>query len=67
MLSDVYVCKREAELTVEQAKLLKLLGKKMSKFTLKILIHRNSKGKIKETEFAESHLDKFKEWFLIKK
>ena len=52
MLSDVYVCKKDAELTVEQAKLLKLLGKKMSKFTLKILIHRNSKGKVKETEFA---------------
>ncbi len=33
----------------------------MSKFTLKILIHRNKKGKIKETEYADSHLDKFKE------
>ena len=38
--ADVYVCKIGTILSVEQAKLLKLLGHKMSKFSLKILVHR---------------------------
>ena len=61
LLSDVYVCKAEKNLTVEQAKLLKLLGHKMAKFHLKVLVQRSSKGKITRTEFGDHHLSTSKE------
>eukprot|EP00355_Strombidium_rassoulzadegani_P008209 CAMPEP_0168615904 /NCGR_PEP_ID=MMETSP0449_2-20121227/4745_1 /TAXON_ID=1082188 /ORGANISM="Strombidium rassoulzadegani, Strain ras09" /LENGTH=249 /DNA_ID=CAMNT_0008656659 /DNA_START=15 /DNA_END=761 /DNA_ORIENTATION=- len=61
LLSDVYVCKLDTELSVEQAKLLKLLGHKMSKFTLKVLVHRSKKGKIRQSEYGEDHLNKIKQ------
>jgi phage antirepressor YoqD-like protein len=48
--ADVYVCKIGTTLSVEQAKLLKLLGHKMSKFSLKILMQRSKKGKITKTD-----------------
>lgn len=53
---DVYVCKIGTVLSVEQAKLLKLLGHKMSKFTLKVLVHRSKKGKITRTDFGDEYL-----------
>ena len=54
--ADVYVCKIGTTLSVEQAKLLKLLGHKMSKFSLKILVIRNQKGKITKTDEGAMHL-----------
>ena len=46
LLSEVYVCRSGATLSVEQAKLLKLLGHKMSSFSLKVLVSRTKRGKI---------------------
>ena len=47
-MADTFVCREGDELTVEQSKILKLLGHQMAKFTLEILISREKKGKIKE-------------------
>lgn len=58
---DVYVCKIGTVLSVEQAKLLKLLGHKMSKFTLRVLVHRAKKGKITRTDFGDEYLARHKE------
>ena len=58
---DVYVCKIGTVLSVEQAKLLKLLSHKMSKFTLKVLVHRSAKGKISRTDFGDEYLTRLKE------
>ena len=60
----MYVCKAEKALTVEQAKLLKLLGHKMAKFHLKVLVQRTKKGKITRTEFGDQHLVNHKEWIM---
>ena len=49
---------KKKKLAEEQAKLLKLLGHKMAKFHLKVLVQRNSKGKITRTEFGDQHLVK---------
>ena len=56
LLSDVYVAREGSALTVEQAKLLKLLGHKMAKFELKILVSRTTKGKIVETDHGKEYL-----------
>ena len=61
LLSDVFVCKEGKELSVEQTKLLKLLGHKMAKFNLQILVHRNSKGKIVHTDHGKEYLSKLKD------
>lgn len=45
LLADTFVCKEDEELTVEQAKILKLLGHKMAVFNLKLLALRDKKGK----------------------
>ena len=58
---DVYVCKAGTTLSVEQAKLLKLLGHKQSKFSLKVLVQRTQKGKIKKTDEGELYLTNNKE------
>ena len=50
LLSEVYVCREGQVLNVEQAKLLKTLGHKMANFNLKVLVQRNSKGQVKETD-----------------
>ena len=56
--SDVFVCKDQQVLTVEQCKLLKLLGHKMGKFSLKVLMSRSQKGKINITDQGRVHLAK---------
>ena len=56
----MYVCKQGTALSVEQSKILKLLGHKMAKFQLKVLVSRSDKGKIKQTEAGEDHLNKLK-------
>ena len=61
LLSDVYVCRDKATLSVEQAKLLKLLVHKISTFTLDVLVHRNKKGKISQTDKGQVYLSKIKE------
>ena len=45
LLADTYVCKGDEDLTVEQCKLLKLLGHKMSKFSFQIVARREKSGK----------------------
>ena len=50
LLQDVYVCKKGSKLSVEQCKLLKLMGHKMARFSLKILTHRTKEGKVKDTD-----------------
>ena len=57
----MYVCKIGTVLSVEQAKLLKLLSHKMSKFTLRVLVHRTKKGKITRTDFGDEYLARHKE------
>ena len=59
--NDVYVCKDQQPLTVEQCKLLKLLGHKMGKFHLTILVSRSQKGKITQTDAGETYLQSIKE------
>ena len=61
LLSDVFVCRDGQELSVEQCKLLKLLGHKMAKFNLSILVHRGKTGKVKKTDDGEAYLIKIKE------
>lgn len=56
LLADTYVCREGEELSVEQCKILKLLGHKMAKFNLKMLAMRDKKGKIKEFEEGRVHL-----------
>ena len=46
----MYVCKEGQTLNVEQAKILKLLGYKMSTFQLKFLAQRARSGKFREFE-----------------
>ena len=58
LLADTFVCREGDELTVEQCKILKLLGHQMAKFDLKILISREKKGKIKEFEAGKQYLTK---------
>ena len=50
LMSDVYVCREGQALNVEQCKILKLLGHKMSEFKLELLCQRNEKGKFREFE-----------------
>ena len=57
----MYVCKSGTKLSVEQAKILKLLGHKMATFNLKILVHRNKRGKIKKTDYGDMHLTAMKD------
>ena len=61
LLSDVYVCRQDAKLSVEQAKLLKLLGHKMAKFHLEVLVSRAKNGKIAQTDQGAVFLNKLKE------
>ena len=56
LLQDVYVCRKGTKLSVEQCKLLKLLGHKMAKFSLKILTHRSKDGKVKDTDHGLEYL-----------
>ena len=56
LISDVYVCREGQTLNVEQAKILKLLGYKMSKFNLTVLCQRTTKGKFTETEAGRTFL-----------
>ena len=58
LLADTFVCREGEELSVEQCKILKLLGHQMAKFSLKILIVREQKGKIKEYEAGRQYLIK---------
>ena len=61
LIADVYVCREGQVLNVEQAKILKLLGYKMSSFQLQFLAHRTKSGKFKEfdegTEYLSKHQD----------
>ena len=59
-MSDVYVCKEGTTLSVEQAKLLKLLGHKQAKFSLDVLVHRNKKGKVAHTDSGRDYLARMK-------
>lgn len=57
LLSDTYVCREGETLNVEQAKILKLLGHKMSTFKPIMLAARNAKGQLKVTDQGKHHLD----------
>ena len=61
LLSDVYVCREGQVLNVEQAKLLKLLGHRMAKFTLTMLCQRSAakKGKFREFDAGRVFLAKY--------
>ena len=50
------MAKEGQPISVEQAKILKLLGYKMSKFHLTVLTHRNKKGKIVETDAGKVYM-----------
>ncbi len=50
LLADTFVCREGEDLSVEQCKILKLLGHQMATFDLKILVSREKKGKVKEFE-----------------
>ena len=56
LLADTFVCREGEDLSVEQCKILKLLGHKMAQFHLKMLISRDGKGKIKEFEAGREYL-----------
>ena len=58
LLADTFVCREGDELTVEQCKILKLLGHQMAKFTLQLLATREQKGKIVEHEAGKQYLGK---------
>ena len=60
LLQDVNVCKMDTTLSVEQSKLLKLLGHKMSKFKLQVLVHRGGSGKVKEFDEGLQYLTEHK-------
>ena len=57
LLADVYVCKEGQVLNVEQSKILKLLGYKMSTFHLTFLCQRTQKGKFREFDEGKQFLD----------
>merc|ERR1712166_1095107 len=57
LLADVYVCKEGQVLNVEQSKILKLLGYKMSTFRLTFLCQRTQKGKFREFDEGKQFLD----------
>merc|ERR1712166_204319 len=57
LLPDVYVCKEGQVLNVEQSKILKLLGYKMSTFRLTFLCQRTQKGKFREFDEGKQFLD----------
>ena len=61
LLSDVFVCREGQELNVEQAKILKLLGHKMSKFHVTLLCQRSSTkgGKFREFDEGRVFLQKY--------
>ena len=50
LLADTFVCREGEELSVEQCKILKLLGHQMAKFNLIMLAMRDKGGKVKEFE-----------------
>ena len=56
LLADTFVCREGDELSVEQCKILKLLGHKMANFKLQMLVLRDKKGKIKEFEAGRQFL-----------
>ena len=56
LLADTFVCREGDELTVEQCKILKLLGHQLAQFDLKMLISREKKGKLKEFEAGKEYL-----------
>ena len=56
LLADTFVCREGEELSVEQCKILKLLGHKMATFELKMLVTREKKGKVKEFEAGRDYL-----------
>lgn len=58
LLADTFVCRQDEVLSVEQAKILKLLGHKMSNFKLGMLASRDSKGKFKHTDAGTQYLAK---------
>ena len=58
LLADTFVCREGQELSVEQCKILKLLGHQMAKFTLKLLATRDQKGKVVEFEAGKQYLAK---------
>ena len=61
LLADTFVCRQGDELSVEQCKILKLLGHQMANFQLKILVSREQKGKLKEFEAGREYLLKIGE------
>ena len=61
LLADTFVCREGEELSVEQCKILKLLGHQMANFSLKLLVARESKGKIKQYEAGREYLLKIDE------
>ena len=58
LLADTFVCREGQELSVEQCKILKLLGHQMAQFSLKLLVAREQKGKVKELEAGREYLIK---------
>ena len=56
LLADTFVCRQGEELSVEQCKILKILGHQMANFSLKMLVAREQKGKIKEYEAGREYL-----------
>ena len=56
LLADTFVCRQGDELSVEQCKILKLLGHQMASFSLKLRVARDQKGKLKEYEAGREYL-----------
>ena len=56
LLADTFVCREGEELSVEQCKILKIMGHQMGEFDLKLLVTREQKGKITEYEAGKEFL-----------
>ena len=61
--ADVYVCREGQTLNVEQCKLLKLLGHKMTSFKLALLCQRSQTkgGQFREFEAGRVHMLKYQD------